>query len=87
MNTDEIKILQRINREAEQSPLNFSDIKDKVWEKIDRSEIIIEIDSFRYIAVACAVAAIVLLFFSVDILSTLQNSMAWQLSESVNFFL
>lgn len=87
MNTDEITVLQNLEKAASNKPLpNFS-IKEQVWARISAECNIIEVDSFRYIAVACAVAAIIALFFSVDILSNIQSTVAWEVSDqAVNVF-
>ncbi len=81
MNTDEIKILKDINRKANALPFTHIDIRRKVWQRLKAENKIIEVDSFRYIAIACAVAAIIAIFFSIDIMSTIQNTVAWEISD------
>ncbi len=81
MNTDEITILQNLERAASNLPIPNISIKEQVWTRINAECNIIEVDSFRYIAVACAVAAIIALFFSVDILSNIQSTVAWEISD------
>ena len=83
MNTDEIKVLENLAKAASNLPLPELAIRDKVWSKISDQSNIIEVDSFRYLALACAVAAIITLFFSVDIMNSIQNTVAWEISDQV----
>ncbi len=81
MNTDEIKILKDINHKANTLPFTHIDIRQKVWQRLKAESQIIEVDSFRYIAIACAVAAIIAIFFSIDIMSNIQSTVAWEISD------
>ncbi len=82
MNTDDIELLQKLDNAASRLPLHKFNIREKVWAAIESQNIVIEVDSFRYLAMACAVAAIIALFFSVDILTNIQNTAAWQLTDT-----
>lgn len=82
MNTDDIELLQKLDNAASRLPLHKFNIREKVWAAIESRNIVIEVDSFRYLAMACAVAAIIALFFSVDILTNIQNTAAWQLTDT-----
>ena len=87
MNTDELKMINNIDKEASKYPTNIKNIREGVWEKINCETTVIEIDSFRYLAVACAAAAIIALFFSTEILTSIQNTAAWEISEqAINVF-
>ena len=81
MNTDEIKILQNLAQAASNLPMSDISIRDKVWSKIQNQSNIIEVDSFRYLAMACAIAAIIALFLSADIITNIQNTVAWEITD------
>ncbi len=82
MNTDDIELLQKLDKAASRIPLEKFSIRERVWAAIESQNVVIEVDSFRYLAMACAVAAIIALFFSADILTNIQNTAAWQLSDT-----